>query len=163
MSLWRHLRAIALLPGMVAVVIPALIVWGDEPTGDALPFVTGALLIAAGFAAWLWTVTLLAKIGKGTLAPWDPTQNLVEEGPYRYVRNPMITAVCAVLAGEALIFESMPIALFLAGFVVVNHVFFLVYEEPALERRFGDEYRDYKSRVPRWLPRLSARGRRVAA
>jgi protein-S-isoprenylcysteine O-methyltransferase Ste14 len=98
-------------------------------------------------------VRLLARIGKGTLAPWDPTTHLVVEGPYAHVRNPMITGVLAALLGEALVFGSTAIAIWAAVFVAVNHVFFLAYEEPAVERRFGDAYRRYKQNVPRWIPR----------
>jgi protein-S-isoprenylcysteine O-methyltransferase Ste14 len=39
--------------------------------------------------------------------------------------------------------------------VIVNHAYFLLAEEPGLERRFGDEYRAYKRAVPRWVPRRS--------
>ena len=65
----------------------------------------------------------------------------------------MITGVLAVLLGEALIFGSAAIAIWAAIFAAVNHVFFLVYEEPAVERRFGETYRRYKQNVPRWIPR----------
>ena len=116
----------------------------------------GVPLVAGGFALWLWTVRLFAHIGRGTLAPWDPTERLVVEGPYAHARNPMITGVVAVLLGEALIFGSVAILVFAAGFVVVNHVFFLAYEEPSMRRRFGDDYRSYKDNVPRWIPRRTA-------
>jgi protein-S-isoprenylcysteine O-methyltransferase Ste14 len=115
MSAWRHARAIVLLPGMVALVVPALILllgngasvgWGLESPWAVLPVVTGLALIAAGLALWTWTVRLFDRIGKGTLAPWDPTRHLVVEGPYAHVRNPMITAVLAVLLGEAALFGS---------------------------------------------------------
>jgi len=153
-SAWRHARAIALLPGTVAVGLPAALIalYGTDvvPLRAAL----GAPLVAGGFAMWLWTVRLFARLGRGTLAPWDPTERLVVEGPYAHVRNPMITGVLAVLLGEALILGSLPIVYFAAAFVVVNHVFFLAYEEPAVERRFGDEYRRYKETVPRWIPRI---------
>ena len=110
-------------------------------------------LVVAGFLMWLWTVRLFARIGKGTLAPWDPTTELVVEGPYAHVRNPMITAVLAVLIGEALVFGSTAIAIWAALFAVTTHVFFVAYEEPSVERRFGDAYRRYKENVPRWIPR----------
>ena len=156
MSAWRHARAIALLPGTVAVVMPSVLIasygTGVEPLRAAL----GAPLVVGGFAMWTWTVRLFARIGKGTLAPWDPTERLVVEGPYAHVRNPMITGVLAVLLGEALISGSPPILYLAAGFVVVNHVFFIAYEEPAVERRFGAEYRRYKENVPRWVPRRAA-------
>ena len=164
MSAWRHLRAIALLPGTVTILVPALILigggadvgWGLDGALVALPVLAGLLLIAGGLALWTWTVRLFARIGRGTLAPWDPTRRLVVAGPYRHVRNPMITAVLAVLLGEACLFGSIGLLVWFAAFLAVNHGFFLVVEEPGLERRFGDEYRAYKSNVPRWIPRRSA-------
>jgi protein-S-isoprenylcysteine O-methyltransferase Ste14 len=153
LAAWRHARAIVLLPGTVAVVVPAVLIAPDGVDFDPLRVALGVPLVLAGLALWVWTVRLFARIGRGTLAPWDATQRLVVEGPYAHVRNPMITGVLAVLVGEALIFGSAAIAIWAAVFAVVNHGFFLVYEEPAVERRFGDEYRRYKEHVPRWIPR----------
>lgn len=158
---WRQARAIVLLPGTVWVLVPAVILvgtgtnvgWGLDGIAAALPVLLGLALIAAGFALWLWTVRLFARVGKGTLAPWDPTRHLVVQGPYRHVRNPMITAVLAILAGEAALFGSLPLLLWFAAFFAANWAFFRLQEEPGLERRFGDEYRAYKGEVPRWLPR----------
>jgi protein-S-isoprenylcysteine O-methyltransferase Ste14 len=149
---------------MVTVVVPAVVLavggtdvgWGLNGLVVALTVLLGLALILAGFLLWLWTVRLLARIGKGTLAPWDPTRRLVAVGPYRHVRNPMITAVLAVLVGEAAVFGSLSLAIWAASFFVLNHAFFLLYEEPALERRFGEEYLAYKREVPRWLPRLQS-------
>jgi protein-S-isoprenylcysteine O-methyltransferase Ste14 len=154
-STWRHIRAIVLLPGTVTVVVPAVIlVTGDGPDVRWGPRgLLGAVAIVAGLAFWAWTVRLLARVGKGTLAPWDPTQRLVVDGPYRYVRNPMITAVITVLSGEALLFGSPALAVWCAVFFAINWAFFVLHEEPRLERRFGDEYRAYKRTVPRWIPR----------
>jgi protein-S-isoprenylcysteine O-methyltransferase Ste14 len=133
--------------------VPAVLLATAGSDVEPLPVALGAPLVAAGFALWVWTVRLFARIGRGTLAPWDPTERLVAEGPYAHVRNPMITAVLAVLLGEALVFGSISILIWAAIFAAINHVFFLVYEEPAVERRFGEEYRRYKGSVPRWVPR----------
>ena len=161
MTVGRQIRAIALLPGVVVVLVPALILaggdadagWGLDGVAAVLPILLGAALILAGFALWLWTVRLFARLGKGTLAPWDPPRSLVVEGPYRHLRNPMIAAVLAVLAGEAVLFGSLPLLIWFGLFLAANYIGFRVYEEPSLERRFGEEYRAYKRNVPRWLPR----------
>jgi protein-S-isoprenylcysteine O-methyltransferase Ste14/ketosteroid isomerase-like protein len=164
MSAWRHARAIALLPGIAAVVVPAILLlagdgpnvgWGLEGVGAALPVLLGSVLIAVGLALWVWTVRLFGRIGQGTLAPWDPTRHLVVEGPYSRVRNPMITAVLAVLLGEAVLFGSPALLIWCAFFFGINWAWFVLHEEPGLERRFGDDYRDYRQNVPRWLPRGS--------
>ena len=113
----------------------------------------GAILLVVGFGLFCWCVALFARIGQGTLAPWDPTQRLVAVGPYRYVRNPMITGVAIVLAGLALFTGSWVLALWLGVFVSFNFGYFVLVEEPGLEQRFGAPYREYKTRVPRWIPR----------
>jgi protein-S-isoprenylcysteine O-methyltransferase Ste14 len=162
MSWWQQVRAIALLPGNVTIVVPVLILvfgegpnvgWGLGGVPAVLVSLLGAAMVLAGFGLWLWTVRLFHRIGKGTLAPWDPTSKLVVEGPYRYVRNPMITAVGSLLVGEAIFFGSPWILAWAAFFIGINFAFFLLGEEPGLERRFGDEYRAYKRSVPRWIPR----------
>ena len=161
MSAWRQARAIALLPGTVTLLVPAALLlaagsnvgWGLDGIAAGVPVLLGLALIVAGFALWLWTVRLFARVGEGTLAPWDPTRKLVVEGPYRHVRNPMIAAVLAVLAGEAVLFGSPVLLIWFAVFFAGNFVFFSLYEEPGLERRFGEDYRAYKANVPRWLPR----------
>jgi protein-S-isoprenylcysteine O-methyltransferase Ste14 len=148
------------LPGTVVVLVPTLILtlsgavigWGGDGL-SVLPVLLGFVLIGGGFALWLWTVRLFARVGRGTLAPWDPTRHLVVLGPYRHMRNPMIAAVLAVLLGETLVFGSLPMLIWTVAFFLANHLFFLLHEEPGLERRFGDEYRAYRAGVPRWLPR----------
>jgi protein-S-isoprenylcysteine O-methyltransferase Ste14 len=162
MSAWRHVLAIALLPGTAAVAVPAIILlagegpsigWGFAGAGAAVPVLIGCALIVLGLALWVWTLRLFIRIGKGTLAPWDPTRHLVVEGPYSRVRNPMITAVLALLLGEAALFGSPALLVWCALFLGINWVYFVLHEEPGLERRFGDDYRAYRRNVPRWIPR----------
>jgi protein-S-isoprenylcysteine O-methyltransferase Ste14 len=143
-----------LLPGTVTVVIPALIVWFGGANVQPVTAVIGALVVAAGIGLVAWTVTLFVRIGRGTLAPWAPTSELVVAGPYRVVRNPMITGVGTILAGEALFFRSWGMAIELAIFVAVNAIYFPLVEEPGLRKRFGADYEEYCARVPRWLPRV---------
>ena len=160
----RHLLAILLLPFMVVVVIPRWIIraWAMSDTrwqpgfAATTAHVAGAVIFLTGFAFFAWCIGLFARVGKGTLAPWDPTRRLVVTGPYRYVRNPMISGVLMIIAGEALFHGSTSLGLWMLTFFLFNQIHFLVYEEPNLESRFGDEYRTYKAGVRRWIPRLSA-------
>jgi protein-S-isoprenylcysteine O-methyltransferase Ste14 len=161
-SLWRHVRAALLLPGTVTIPIPAVLLaiggahigWGLVGLLALLPVVAGTALILMGAAVWYTTVRLFAREGKGTLAPWDPTRKLVVRGPYRYVRNPMITGVLLVLLGEAALLGSWSILAWSVAFFGVNAVWFPLVEEPGLVKRFGDEYEEYRRAVPRWIPRL---------
>jgi protein-S-isoprenylcysteine O-methyltransferase Ste14 len=163
-SLLRHLLSILLLPFTVVAVVPYALLRSDaaaalrwNPASAELAWVmraAGAGVFLAGFALFAWCVMLFARVGRGTLAPWDPTQRLVAAGPYRHVRNPMITGVALMLAGEALLWRSGVLALWLCAFFAINHTYFLLSEEPGIEKRFGDDYRLYRQNVPRWIPRL---------
>lgn len=157
----RHLLSVLLLPFVVVVVVPCLLLDGaaarlPRDTDSLWPvfrILAGAALLLGGLALFTWSIRLFASVGRGTLAPWDPTRHLVAVGPYRYVRNPMISGVALMLVGEALIWSSQAVGVWAGGFLVINHLYFLVAEEPGLERRFGEAYRVYKAHVPRWIPR----------
>jgi protein-S-isoprenylcysteine O-methyltransferase Ste14 len=158
---WRMLATVLILPGTALVLVPGFILWltVDSETGltvagpSEVDFWIGLVAGLVGLALALWTVRLFVTQGEGTPAPWDPPQKLVVAGPYRHVRNPMITSVLLMLFGEALIFQSSAIAGWLIVFFVINGVYFPLSEEKGLEARFGDDYRRYKQNVPRWLPR----------
>jgi protein-S-isoprenylcysteine O-methyltransferase Ste14 len=66
----------------------------------------------------------------------------------------MILGVLLVLCGESILFRSYRIAIWLVVFSIINHVYFLLSEEPGLIKRLGREYVEYKKNVPRWIPRL---------
>lgn len=158
----RHLLAIMLLPFVVVVMIPRWLLrawsvsderWVDGTLAAAFAHIAGIVVFICGFALFAWCVSLFASVGQGTLAPWDPTRRLVAVGPYRYMRNPMISGVVAMLAGEGISLGSRVIAIWVATFIAINQVYFMFFEEPGLERRFGAAYREYKSAVPRWVPR----------
>lgn len=152
--LWlRSLAALLLVPGTVVVLVPALIVRHQSAVGSpgfSFPGLAAGLMIFAGTALLLACVWQFFRHGRGTLAPIDPPRRLVVSGLYRFTRNPMYSAVALVLAGEALLFRSASLLAWLAAFVTVVHLFVVLYEEPALTRRFGACYEDYRQAVPRW-------------
>jgi len=155
MSISRHLTAVVLLPGTVTLLIPALIVWAGDSINLGWWSILGGVIISLGLAFFVYTLVFLTRVGRGTLAPWDPTQRLVAAGPYGYVRNPMITAVLAIVLGEAVLLGSPWIASWFGVFFAMNAVYFPLSEEPGLQRRFGAEYAEYRANVPRWIPRFS--------
>jgi protein-S-isoprenylcysteine O-methyltransferase Ste14 len=156
-SVFNHLKNILLLPVNVTIVIPFLLhrsKFNSKITNDHVIFtVLGCILILIGVTLLLYTIFLFRTKGKGTLAPWNPTRKLVISGPYRYMRNPMITGVLTILAGEALYFNSIAILIWGMLFFMISTVYFQFMEEPKLERRFGNDYTDYKDNVPRWIPK----------
>jgi len=157
--LLRHLFAIAVLPFTVAVLVP---VWlarqmtGPVGIGSGLALQGQIVGVAVGCAGLLLFVASLRRFvlnGRGTLAPWDPPRHLVVQGPYRYVRNPMISGVCLVLVAEALILRSPSHGRWAGIFFVVNSIYIPLLEEPLLRARFGGAYLDYARHVPRLIPR----------
>jgi protein-S-isoprenylcysteine O-methyltransferase Ste14 len=143
-----------ILPITVLVLVPQWIEneWVIESNVN---LVVGILVGLVGLSIMFVTISSFIRIGKGTLAPWSPTKKLVIAGLYRYVRNPMILGVLIVLLAEAIVFSSKPILKWAGWFYIINTVYFILYEEPNLEERFGDDYVHYKKHVNRWLPRLT--------
>jgi protein-S-isoprenylcysteine O-methyltransferase Ste14 len=155
----RHAFAIVILPVTMTVLIPRWIIRGNAialPDGplEILSVVAGALLFCAGLLLFITTVFLFATRGRGTLAPWDPPSRLVVTGPYRYVRNPMIVGVIFIIIAQSLVFRSLALAEWAGIFFLINAIYFPLLEEPQLENRFGEEYRQYKRHVRRFIPRI---------
>jgi protein-S-isoprenylcysteine O-methyltransferase Ste14 len=159
--LLRHALAIAALPFTVAVVIP---VWLAQRNGTTLTIaadpmsvtaqIGGIIVLAIGLVLFAASLRRFSSEGKGTLAPWDPPRRLVVNGPYRYVRNPMISGVIFVLFGEALLLRSPPHFSWALIFLAINLIYIPLSEEPGLRRRFGDSYIEYSRNVRRIIPRL---------
>ena len=159
--LLRHLLSIAILPFTVVVLIPVWIARGNAITpglGSSAALVAlqiaGVAFGAVGLALFTASLRRFVSEGEGTLAPWDPPQKLVVRGPYRYVRNPMISGVIFLLFAESLVLLSRPHAIWATAFLALNLIFIPLYEEKRLEQRFGDSYREYRKHVPRVWPRL---------
>lgn len=156
----RHAFAIAVLPLTAAVLVPLFLcrqygVAFRQPAtlADWACMMLAAGLLVAGATLFVSSVALFATRGRGTLAPWDPPARLVAIGPYRHVRNPMISGVLAIIAAEAVLLRS-PVHFAWAGiFLMANLIYIPLIEEPQLERRFGEQYTEYKRNVPGLLPR----------
>ncbi len=157
----RHLIAIAALPFVVAVVVPIWLARRNNvelTLGTTVPHVLaqvgGVCFLLIGLALFVSSLRRFVTEGKGTLAPWDPPRDLVISGPYRYVRNPMISGVMFVLFGEALTLVSLPHVMWGVAFVVVNCVYIPLVEEPQLQRRFDASYDECCKHVRRLVPRF---------
>ena len=163
---WRHLLSVLIAPVVMAVVIPLSIA---DSTGVQTPdlaspariglAVVGGLSIVVGLGLFVWTVVLFDRTGRGTLGFGEllgEPVHLVVRGPYRHVRNPMISGVFCILLGEAAITASTWLLLWSIVFFGVLTAFIRWGEEPHLKKRYGDAYVEYWRNVPRWVPRPSA-------
>ncbi len=165
-AIWLAARSAGwtlLLPGVVAGYVP----WRffgvrDVRLSSASPReVLSLVLICSGAALLLACIWEFARSGRGTLSPVDPARDLVVQGLYRYVRNPMYLSVTVLLLGEALLTRSPALLLYWAIWFGFVNLFVIAYEEPGLRRRFGESYVRYCAEVGRWVPRLPAQKKEV--
>jgi protein-S-isoprenylcysteine O-methyltransferase Ste14 len=147
------------LPVLADVIVPA---WslslpaGHLDIGAARLF--GVPLLAAG--CWLPFDSVFMRFaheGRGTLAPVDPPRFVVRGGAYRVVRNPMYVANISIVIGSGILFQSWLLFLWASVLLVAFHLFVIFYEEPTLQRMFGDDYESYRRSVGRWIPRRPRR------
>ena len=152
MIFFRALIAFFVLPGIFGIILPPLFAALDP--WRIGPIWQGGILMVVGLVLLIWCVRDFYAVGKGTLAPWDPPQNLVVVGMYRYMRNPMYVGVITLVGGWAVAYGSPLLALYAAALAVGFHVRVVVREEPWLRLHFGDDWAHYCANVDRWVPRL---------
>lgn len=120
----------------------------------------GLMLAGLGMLLAGACVATFVTRGRGTPAPFDPPREFVVTGPYRYVRNPMYIGGTLVILGAGLILSSPAIVILGFAFVLIMHLFVVLYEEPALTRRFGAAYEAYRGSVDRWRIRKPGSARK---
>ena len=146
----------ALFIGLLLIFLPARIVSSTgilQPSAIGAWQVAGMLLGASGAALALTCILTFVFVGRGTPAPFDPPRRLVVQGPYRLVRNPMYLGAGLALAGAALFYRSIPLLGYAGVFLLITHVFVVLYEEPTLRQTFERDYEAYCRRVGRWWPK----------
>ncbi len=114
----------------------------------------GLLLIPVGFLLIIWANYALLHIGKIGLRNREPMQkpsNLVLAGPYRFSRNPLYLGGLLALLGLVIVWSSVVTAILTILVYIIFKYLFIKKEELILEEEFGDEYRDFKKRVGRWV------------
>ena len=117
----------------------------DLPTGWP-----GAMVFVFALALFAWAIVTLTRAGSNV--PTNrPTTTIVESGPYAFTRNPIYLGMFLGLIGLAIAFDNLWLLMMLAPFAPVIRYGVVAREEAYLERKFGDVYRGYRSRVRRWL------------
>ena len=146
-----------LFVGLLLVAVPSRLL---EWSGISRPSVIGPIEVASTVVALLgavlaaWCILTFVFAGKGTPAPFDPPRRLVVSGPYRFVRNPMYLGAGLVLLGVAGLYRSSVLCGYAVLFLLAAHIFVMLYEEPTGARQFGEEYKAYRAKVRRWIPRI---------
>jgi protein-S-isoprenylcysteine O-methyltransferase Ste14 len=168
----RRVQRFASTPFRMVVILSAiLLVIGwlmgylrplDALLGVELPAwvqVPGIVAVVAGAALGLTCGAMLSTRGIGTLGgeEWFMPRKFLASGTFRFVRNPMSLGGLVLLTGIALWHRSAFGLGFTAAWFLMVHLMVIYVEEPGLEKRFGDSYREYRRNVRRWLPRVTPR------
>jgi len=146
----------ALFIGLLLIFLPARILSSTgiiQPSAIGASQIAGMLLGASGAVLALTCILTFVFVGRGTPAPFDPPRRLVVRGPYRLVRNPMYLGAGLALVGAALFYRSIPLLGYAGVFLLITHVFVVLYEEPTLRQTFERDYEAYCRRVGRWWPK----------
>ena len=151
---WGTVLFFLLAPATMAGLVPWFLTGWQDPA-EPLAVAAGVLLVVAGLSVLVACFVRFVREGGGTPAPVAPTRELVVGGVYRFVRNPMYLAVGAVIAGQALMFASLAVLVWLVIFAVAVITFVVGYEQPTLRDTFGSSYDAYCEAVPGWWPRLT--------
>lgn len=123
-------------------------------------YALAAIIFFAGLLIAGWTVTRFFST-RGTPVPTSPPPRLITSGLYAYVRNPMAFGALLVLEGLGFFFGSLSLIIFFAPLPILLYALFIkAVEERELEIRFGQEYLEYKKKVPMFIPRPRKRGMR---
>jgi protein-S-isoprenylcysteine O-methyltransferase Ste14 len=138
--------ALAVLGGLALNwLVPLPFLPADLPVGWP-----GALVFGLALALFAWAIVTMTRAGSNV--PTNrPTTTIVESGPYRFTRNPIYLGMFLGLIGLAIAFDTLWLLLTMVPFALVIRYGVVAREEAYLERKFGDVYRAYRSRVRRWL------------
>ena len=120
--------------------------------------VLGWLIIVPGFLIMFWPVIAFFST-RGTPVPFNPPPKLITSGLYAYIRNPMLLGLFIFMLGLGILLGSLSlIFIFTPLFIALNGFYIKAIEEKEMEKKFGQEYLEYKKRVPMFFPWLKKRG-----
>lgn len=108
------------------------------------------IILVALFMLGFRAVICMRKSGQSE-NPWKPTTTIIEDGPFRFTRNPMYLQMVIGCVGFAIALANAWILLLTPVCAWTLQRFAILPEEAYLEQKFGAEYLAYKRRVPRWL------------
>jgi protein-S-isoprenylcysteine O-methyltransferase Ste14 len=105
------------------------------------------------FGLALITALYLFRSGHVVVSHEQRPKRVVTTGAFRYVRHPLYLASILTYFGLAVSTLSLFSLAILAGmFIFYNHI--ASYEERLLEEKFGEEYREYKKKTGKWVPKI---------
>ncbi|HSW08256.1 methyltransferase family protein [Aquabacterium sp.] len=147
---WVSLRPPRLAQGLGVLALTGhLMLWGTAAPLGRLPAL-GAGLALAGMAWMLWAAWCFRQ-AQTTIFPTGMPTMLVDEGPFRFGRNPMYLGLTVAIAGLAVALGSPLLVLAALLFFSIVAWVHVPFEEQRLRQVFGGWYSDYAASVRRWL------------
>lgn len=144
-------------PFTVLFIVPKYLLVIEKEIGMLLPvyqplkYLGIVLMNLGGFLA-IWCAIIMF-LTTNTPSIFSKPQKIIEIGPYKVVRHPMMWALFLVLAGEVMVESSLFILIWFLIFIRFSIVYIKRNEEPLLISIFGDDYIHYSKKVPRWFPK----------
>jgi protein-S-isoprenylcysteine O-methyltransferase Ste14 len=147
-----HVRFPPPLTALLNVLFGALLnwLWPIPIISENLRWPLGLLFIFLGLGIII-SCSRLFKKAQTNIEPWKTTSNIVTTGVYGFSRNPIYLSFILIGLGIAFAVNSLWIVLMQVSVVLLIQKFVIAKEERYLESKFGAEYRNYTSRVRRWL------------
>lgn len=124
--------------------------------GFGIPWVetAGIIIMWSGTALAIWCAVLIFLFGNGTFLVTSAPKKIMTRNIFGIVRNPMMWALYIIVFGEILVFGHFILLVWLIAMVRIIYLIVANYEEPQLERRFGERWKEYCQKVPAWIPRF---------
>ena len=154
----RVMMHVVLFAVVMLWIVPAVVL--EQTDGDWSVIATRPLwlnlvfiqLILLPAVVGISAVQELSERGSGTPVPLDPPSKLVTSGTYAYVANPMQTSMCLVFVGWGLLLGSWIVSLASLMIIVFGIGWARWVTKHELERRFGNQWHDYRATVRSWVP-----------
>jgi protein-S-isoprenylcysteine O-methyltransferase Ste14 len=125
-------------------------VYSLEFVHDHVFIIFGTIITFVGFALDLWAMVVMWR-ARTNILPHRGADSLIDSGPFRFTRNPIYLGNTVVMMGVSFYFDNgWFLLLGLVAAILVDHLA-IRREEIHLAKRFGDEWRNYSTRTPRWL------------
>jgi len=125
-------------------------VWPVGLLSSLLGRAVASACLTAGIGLGIWSV-LTFRRAKTNVLPIRPSTAIVTDGPFRFTRNPMYLSLSLLYMGTAFWLDMLWPVLLLPVLLFLVQTYIIAREERYLERKFGGEYLQYRSRVRRWI------------
>lgn len=152
-TLWLNILVIAAATVAAGWLTGALSSAGPWRFGSAELTVAGLLVMWTGLAVRIWAIVVLGKSFRTTVEV-DSGQQVVDSGPYRWVRHPSYTGIVLLMAGLGLVYGNWPALAILLALPVGVLIHRILVEEAVLTEAMGTAYAEYAARTKRLVPGL---------